>query len=99
MKISQQNHVVVVEDGAGARHGLEVLIPAALVGIFIPPVLGPWAGELPTYIGALAFVTTAAALDRDLKTVLAREDWQIVPLKRRTRARRRNHAQLEFKLN
>ena len=37
--------------------------------------------------------------DRDLKTVLAREDWQIVPLKRRTRARRRNHAQLEFKLN
>ena len=37
--------------------------------------------------------------DRDLKTVLARKDWQIVPLKRRTRARRRNHAQLEFKLN
>jgi hypothetical protein len=37
--------------------------------------------------------------DRDLKTVLARKDWQIVPLKRRTRARRRSHAQLEFKLN
>jgi hypothetical protein len=37
--------------------------------------------------------------DRDLKTVLAREGWQIVPLKRRTRVCRRNHAQLEFKLN
>jgi hypothetical protein len=37
--------------------------------------------------------------DRDLKTVLAREDWQIVPLKRRTRRRRPNDAQLELKLN
>jgi hypothetical protein len=37
--------------------------------------------------------------DRDLKNVLEREDWQIVPLKRRTRTRRRNHAQLEFKLH
>lgn len=34
--------------------------------------------------------------DRDLKTVLARHDWQIVPLKRRTRAHRRNEAQLEL---
>ena len=34
--------------------------------------------------------------DRDLKTVLAREDWQIVPLKRRTRRRRPNDAQLEL---
>ena len=32
--------------------------------------------------------------DRDLKTVLARHDWQIVPLKRRTRVHRRNEAQL-----
>ena len=37
--------------------------------------------------------------DRDLKTVLAREEWQIVPLKRPTRGRRHNNAQLEFKLN
>jgi hypothetical protein len=37
--------------------------------------------------------------DRDLETALAREDWQIVPVKRRTRTRPRNHAQLEFKLN
>jgi hypothetical protein len=37
--------------------------------------------------------------DRDLKNVLEREDWQIVPLKRRTRTRRRNDAQLEFKLH
>ena len=37
--------------------------------------------------------------DRDLKSVLAREEWQIVPVKRRTRRRRRNDAQLEFKLN
>jgi hypothetical protein len=37
--------------------------------------------------------------DRDLKTVLEREEWQIVPLQRRTRARRRNDAQLELKLN
>jgi hypothetical protein len=37
--------------------------------------------------------------DRDLKAVLAREDWRIVPLKRRTRKRRRNDTQLELKLN
>jgi hypothetical protein len=37
--------------------------------------------------------------DRDLKSVLAREEWRIVPVKRRTRRRRRNDAQLEFKLN
>jgi len=37
--------------------------------------------------------------DRDLKSVLQREGWQIVPIKRRTRARRRNPAQLELKLN
>ena len=37
--------------------------------------------------------------DRDLKTVLAREDWRIVPIKRRARAHRRRDAQLEFKLN
>ncbi len=38
--------------------------------------------------------------DRDLKAALAREDWRIVPLKRRTRKRRRNDAQLdELKLN
>jgi len=34
--------------------------------------------------------------DRDLKSVLAREEWQIVPVKRR---RRCNDAQLEFMLN
>jgi len=34
--------------------------------------------------------------DRDLKTVLAHHDWQIVPLKRRTRAHRRNEGQLEL---
>ena len=32
--------------------------------------------------------------DRDLKTVLAHHDWQIVPLKRRTRAHRRTRASL-----
>jgi uncharacterized protein VirK/YbjX len=37
--------------------------------------------------------------DRDLKNVLEREDWQIVPLKRRARTRRRNVAQLELKLH
>jgi len=37
--------------------------------------------------------------DRDLKNVLQREHWQIVPLNGRTRTRRRNCAQLEFKLN
>ena len=36
--------------------------------------------------------------DRDLKAALAREDWRIVPLKRRTRKRRRNDAQLELEL-
>jgi hypothetical protein len=37
--------------------------------------------------------------DRDLKTVLAREDWRIVPIKRRARAHHRNEAQLELMLN
>jgi hypothetical protein len=37
--------------------------------------------------------------DRDLKTVLAREDWRIVPIKRRARAHQRSEAQLELKLN
>jgi hypothetical protein len=38
--------------------------------------------------------------DRDLKAVLAREDWRIVPLRhRRNRKRRRNASQLELKLN
>jgi hypothetical protein len=37
--------------------------------------------------------------DRDLKNVLEREHWQIVPLKGRTRTRRPNGTQLELKLN
>ena len=37
--------------------------------------------------------------DRDLKTVLAQENWRIVPIKRHGRARRRNEKQLELKLN
>jgi hypothetical protein len=37
--------------------------------------------------------------DRDLKSILAREEWRIVPVKRRTQRRRRYDAQLEFKLN
>jgi hypothetical protein len=37
--------------------------------------------------------------DRDLKSVLACEEWRIVPVKRRTRRRRCNDAELEFKLN
>jgi hypothetical protein len=37
--------------------------------------------------------------DRDLKSVLEREAWRIVPLKRRTRNRRGHDSQLEFKLN
>jgi len=37
--------------------------------------------------------------DRDVKSVLELQDWEIVPLKRRARARRRNDRQLEFKLN
>jgi hypothetical protein len=37
--------------------------------------------------------------DRDLKAVLAREDWRIVPLRRRNRKRRRIAGQLELKLN
>ena len=37
--------------------------------------------------------------DRDLKSVLAREEWRIVPVNRGAQRRRRNDAQLEFKLN
>ena len=37
--------------------------------------------------------------DRDLSSVLAHEDWRIVPIKRRTGKRRRNKDQLELTLN
>jgi len=37
--------------------------------------------------------------DRDLKGVFAREQWQIVPIKRGIRRRRRSDGQLELKLN
>jgi hypothetical protein len=37
--------------------------------------------------------------DRDLKSVLAREDWRIVPIKRRAPRRPRGAGQLELKLN
>ena len=37
--------------------------------------------------------------DRDLKSVLKLQDWEIVPLERRARGRRRNARQLELKLN
>lgn len=36
--------------------------------------------------------------DRDLKSALAREEWRIVPIKRRARRRRRSTAQLELKV-
>jgi hypothetical protein len=38
--------------------------------------------------------------DRDLKSALAREEWRIVPIKRRPRRRRRrDQKQLELRLN
>jgi len=37
--------------------------------------------------------------DRDVKRALKHQNWEIVPLPRRTRARRRNDRQLELKLN
>lgn len=37
--------------------------------------------------------------DRDLQSVLAREDWRIVPLKRRVHRRRRSTEQHGLKLN
>jgi hypothetical protein len=37
--------------------------------------------------------------DRDLKAVLAREDWRIVPVKHRAHRRRRSAEQLELELN
>jgi hypothetical protein len=37
--------------------------------------------------------------DRDLRSVLAREDWRIVPIKRRARRRQQTAEQLELKLN
>jgi hypothetical protein len=36
--------------------------------------------------------------ERDLQGLLAREEWRIVPIKRRARRRRRNAEQLELKL-
>jgi hypothetical protein len=37
--------------------------------------------------------------NRDVKSVLELQNWEIVPLQRRTRTRRRSHRQLELKLN
>jgi hypothetical protein len=37
--------------------------------------------------------------DHELKTILERQDWQIVPVKRRRGARRPSNRQLELKLH
>ena len=57
---------------------------------------------VPTRYDAFRLEVSASyreVFDRDLKNVLERADWQIVPLKVRTRTRRRSGTQLELEPN
>ena len=62
MKISRQENVVVVEDGAGARYGLGVLVPAMVVGALIVLIWPSRAGHPRFDLGVLAFVIEALVL-------------------------------------
>ncbi len=62
MNICRQAHIVVVEDGTGARYGLGVIVPAMLVGLFFLLVWPAADGRMPFAMAALAFAATAVAL-------------------------------------
>jgi hypothetical protein len=62
MKISRREDIVVIEDGAGARYGLGVFVPALLVGIFFLIIWPQAEGHMRYDLGALMFVVTALAL-------------------------------------
>jgi hypothetical protein len=62
MKISRQGHIVVIEDGAYARYGVSVFVPALLVGIFFLLIWPRAEGHTRYDIGALMFVAVALAL-------------------------------------
>lgn len=56
---------------------------------------------LPTHYDAFRLQVSSSyreLFDRQLKTVLQRERWQIVPLRRHDRGRRGNSGPLQFKL-
>lgn len=62
MKISRQENVVVVEDGAGARYGLGVLVPAIVVGVLIVLIWPSSTGHPRFDLGVLAFAIEALVL-------------------------------------
>ena len=62
MKISRHENVVVVEDGAGARYGLGVLVPAMAAGALIVAIWPPMAGQHDFDFGVLTFAIVALVL-------------------------------------
>ena len=62
MKINRQGHIVVIDDGKGARYGLGVLVPAILVGVGFVVIWPPAAGQMRFELGALLFIATAFSL-------------------------------------
>jgi hypothetical protein len=59
MQIRRQGQVVIIEDGAWARNGTGVLVPAILVGTFFSIILYDQPGPLRYGIAVLMFVATA----------------------------------------
>lgn len=53
---------MVFEDGAGARYGLGVLVPAIVVGVLIVVIWPPLEGHRRFDLGVLAFAIEALAL-------------------------------------
>ena len=62
MKISRRGNIVVIDDGASARYGLGVFVPALLVGIFFLIIWPQAEGHMRYDLGALMFVVTTLAL-------------------------------------
>jgi len=53
---------VVIEDGAAARYGLGVFVPALLVGVFFPIIWPAPPGHMRFDLGAYMFIITALVL-------------------------------------
>ena len=62
MKINRQENVVVVEDGAGARYGLGVLVPAIVVGVLLVFIWPSMTGYARFDLGVLAVAIVALVL-------------------------------------
>jgi len=67
MKISRQGHRAVIEDGAAARYGTGVFVPAILGSIFIVIIWPPAAGHMRLDLGAPSSGTGGHRVDRPVR--------------------------------